>query len=89
MSIRTTEFTVTFHEAFRVAESEELLPPGTYRVITDDEELPGLSFIAYRRIATLLMIPSIDTPQQHRRTALSISQTELDAAIMKDRHQTV
>ena len=85
MSVRTTESTVTFSKSFRMADSDDLLPPGTYRLITDDEELPGMSFISYRRVATMLMIPSIESPQQHRRTTLNTSQTELDAVLLKDR----
>jgi hypothetical protein len=33
-------------------------PAGTYTVETDEELLPGLSFPAYRRIATLIFLRS-------------------------------
>lgn len=89
MAIRTTETTVRFSSPFHVADSDEMLPPGTYRLIVDDEELPGMTFMSYRRVATMLMIPSIDAPQQLKRSTLSVSQTELDAALMKDREQTI
>lgn len=48
-----------------------------------------MTFLAYRRTATLLMVPSIDRPQHLPRTTLSTSQTELDAALLKDRHKTI
>jgi hypothetical protein len=89
MSVRTTESTVTFSAPFRVADNEDLLPPGTYRVVMDDEELSGLTFMSYRRIATMIAVPSVDAPVQLKRSLVSTSQTELDAALMKDRRQTV
>lgn len=89
MSVRTTESTVTFSESFRVADSDEILPPGTYRVVMDDEELPGTSFMAYRRVATMLMVPRIDAPAHQRRDVLTVSQTELDAALIRDRHHAL
>jgi hypothetical protein len=88
MSIRTSETTVTFDHPFRMADADELLPAGTYRVIVDEEELPTATFVAYRRVATTLMTPRIEAPQ-HRRVALLVSQSELEAALMKDRQQTV
>jgi hypothetical protein len=33
-------------------------PAGRYTVVTDEEELPGLSFSAHRRVATLIVLPA-------------------------------
>jgi hypothetical protein len=84
MAVRTTETTVTFKNAFHFADAEDALPPGTYQLIVDDEELPGMTFMSYRRVATMLLVPRLGAPQEQRRTTLYLSQTELDAALMKD-----
>jgi hypothetical protein len=59
MSVRTTETTVTFRRPFTLTELEGLQPAGTYRLVTDEEEISGLSFLAFRRIATILRLPSL------------------------------
>jgi hypothetical protein len=33
------------------------VPPGTYRVDTEEEQIEGLSFRAYRRLATFIQVP--------------------------------
>jgi hypothetical protein len=38
-------------------EGDRLLPPASYRVITDEELIEGLSFPAYRRISTAFFVP--------------------------------
>jgi hypothetical protein len=35
-----------------------LLPPGDYRVVTDEELIEGLSFPAYHRISTVIFVPA-------------------------------
>jgi hypothetical protein len=51
MSIRTTETTVTFKHPFNLQAFDGAFPPGIYRLVIDDEEIAGLSFLAYRRSA--------------------------------------
>jgi hypothetical protein len=58
MTIRTTTRTVSFHRAFRLKGVDRLLPPGDYRVVTDEELIVGLSFAAYHRIATAIFVPA-------------------------------
>jgi len=53
MMVRTVESTVAFNHPFRLISVDTILPAGEYRLVTDEEEIPGLSFIAYRRIATI------------------------------------
>jgi hypothetical protein len=36
---------------------ERFLPAGTYEVITDEETIDRLSFAAFRRIATMILVP--------------------------------
>jgi hypothetical protein len=57
--IRTTETDVTFRHAFTLPELDRPQPAGTYRVLCDEEEIPGLSFVAFRRVATLLRLPAM------------------------------
>ncbi len=88
MTIRTHETIVTFDHPFRMSGADGVLPAGTYRVAIDEEELPGLSFTAYRRVATMLHTPAVSAPQG-RSTCLAIEAVELDTALMKDRQQSV
>ncbi|MFS8041988.1 MULTISPECIES: hypothetical protein [Xanthobacter] len=85
MNIRTRETMVSFDHPFRLSNVDGILPAGTYRVVTDEEQILGLSFIAYRRVATVLHIPAISAPQG-RYASLDIDPVELEAAMLKD-HQ--
>ena len=57
MTIRSRREAVTFKHPFRIRGIDRLLPAGTYKVITDEESIEGLSFAAFRRIATMIMVP--------------------------------
>ncbi|WP_247772898.1 hypothetical protein [Bradyrhizobium sp. 192] len=61
---------------------------GEYVVLTDEEQIEGLSKIAYRRVETLHQMPARSASQLLIQS-YAISQTELDAALMKGRHQNV
>lgn len=58
MTIRSRRETVTFKHPFRIHGIERLLPAGAYEIITDEEPIEGLSFSAYRRVATMIMVPA-------------------------------
>ena len=58
MTMRTTNKTVTFHRPFRLKGVDGVLPPADYRVVTDEEIIEGLSFVAYRRVATGIFVPA-------------------------------
>jgi hypothetical protein len=58
MTIRSRRETVTFQHPFRIRGIDRLLPPGDYEVVTDEEMIEGLSFAAFRRIATMIMVPA-------------------------------
>lgn len=58
MTVRTSRKTVTFAQPFALSGIDGVQPAGTYTVETDEELLPGLSFPAYRRIATLIVLRS-------------------------------
>ena len=57
--MRTTETMVTFRHPFTLAALEAAQPAGTYRVVTEEELIPGLSFPAFRRTATMLHLPAL------------------------------
>jgi hypothetical protein len=88
LTIRTTRTTVSFSHPFTLQNLEGIQPAGEYVVLIDDEVIEGLSRIAYRRVATLFQTPAVSASQRLLQS-FSISQTDLDAALMKDRHQTI
>ena len=58
MTVRTSHKTVTFTQPFSLSGIDEVQAAGTYTVETDEELLPGVSVPAWRRIATLIFLPS-------------------------------
>jgi hypothetical protein len=58
MTVRTSHRTVAFTRPFSLSALDQVQPAGTYTVETHEELLPGVSFPAWRRIATLLFLPS-------------------------------
>jgi hypothetical protein len=88
LTIRTTRTTVSFNSPFTLQNLEGIQPAGEYVVLTDDELIEGLSRLAYRRVATLFQTPAVSASQRLTQS-FAVSQTELDAALMKDRHQTI
>jgi hypothetical protein len=86
MSARTSETTVTFKHPFMLAPFDGPQPAGTYRLVIDEEEIPGLSFVAYQRTATMLHLPALlisDRPTEVCR----IDPAELAVALEADRHR--
>jgi len=55
--LRTRRETVTFARPFRLRGVDEAQPAGAYVVQTDEEPIESLSFIAYRRVATVIFLP--------------------------------
>jgi hypothetical protein len=84
MTIRTTRTTVSFSQPFKLKDLDDIQPAGDYLLDTDEELIEGLSRLAYRRVATLLHLPSTSRPQS-RTELVSVSPAELDAALEKDR----
>ena len=66
MSTRTTETTVTFARPFTLTAIDGIQAPGTYRVVTEEEQIPGLSFVAFQRLSTTLHLPANPAPGQLR-----------------------
>ncbi|MET0529085.1 MAG: hypothetical protein ABW003_12240 [Microvirga sp.] len=57
MNLRTTSRTITFARPFSLAGLDETQPAGNYTIQTDEEPIEGLSFLAYRRVATVIFLP--------------------------------
>jgi len=58
MATRTSRKNVTFSNPFSLKGVGRILPAGNYKVITDEEMIEGLSFPVYRRIATMMLVPT-------------------------------
>jgi len=74
----------SFSQPFKLRDLDDIQPAGDYLLDTDEELIEGLSRSAYRRVATLLHLPSTSL-SQGRAELLSVSPAELDAALEKDR----
>jgi hypothetical protein len=83
MTKRTCSKTVTFKRPFVLAGFSEVLPAGSYYVETDEELIEGISFLAYRRILTLLHLPAKSGNSGLTRT-LTIDPNELEEALKRD-----
>ena len=84
MATRSKDTTLTFSKAFALSEVDRLLPAGTYRVVYDEEDIPGLSFLAFRRVATMLQVPALSAPGGPIEMFL-VNPDELAAALEADR----
>ncbi|MEJ1158942.1 hypothetical protein [Prosthecomicrobium sp. N25] len=85
--MRNIEATVTFTRPFELASLEGAHPAGTYRLSIDEEEIEGLSFAAYRRVATHLFLPSMGEAREARQM-VTIDKIELEEAIARDRDRS-
>ena len=80
MIARTLSKTVVFSKPFLL--KGRILPAGDYRVVTDEELIEGLSFPAYRRVATMIFLPA----QSHRASSIEMVTIDpLDLQAVQDR----
>ncbi len=56
MTMRTSRKTITFRRPFSLSGIDEVQPAGTYTVETNEELIEGLSFPAWRRTGTVLLL---------------------------------
>ena len=78
VTTRTTETTVTFTHPFTLSFLDGPQPAGTYRLVTDEAELPGITFLAFGRTSTMLHLPAIGTGGVHQ--VFTVDFAELEAA---------
>jgi hypothetical protein len=83
MTVRTTSRTVTFAHPFNLSGTEGVQPAGTYTVETDEELIEPSSFLAYRRISTLMRLP-VRTTGMVLTQIVETNPVELTAALARD-----
>jgi hypothetical protein len=83
MTVRTTSKSVTFRRAFSLKAADGLQPGGTYVVETEEEAIPTLSFLAYRRLSTTMML-STRYGGTVVRQVITIDPADLEAAQARD-----
>jgi hypothetical protein len=78
--MRTTRETVTFDHPFSLMAVDDVQPAGTYMIDIDEELIEGLSFLAYRRIATTIYLPLHQGSHGSVQAAVRVDPRELTAA---------
>jgi hypothetical protein len=86
MAIRRNETTVTFRYPFTMPSVEGRQPAGTYRIVTDDDEVAVIPFAITRRVATHLHTPALSMKAAVG-NVFTISDAELAIAIEEDRQR--
>lgn len=83
MMQRTSQRTVAFRKPFLLDALSEELPAGNYCVETEEELVHGISYAAYRRTATVLLLPA-ETGTGGFLRALTIDPQNLETALERD-----
>jgi hypothetical protein len=81
MTIRTVRRTIALRRPFYLKGGDRLLPPGDYSVVTDEELIEGLSFSAYHRISTVMLVPAQSGSAVEM---VTIEPLDLEAALERD-----
>jgi len=84
MAIRTRSKLVIFKHHFNIGALPEQQPAGSYQVDTDEKLIEGLSFVAYKRIQTIIHLHSKNKLESLTR-ALTISAKDLEVALQKNK----
>ena len=83
MTTRSHSKSVVFSHPFELKGVDRILPPGDYRVVTDEELIEELSFPVYRRVATMIFVPG-ESRHASSIEMLAIDPQELQAAQERD-----
>ena len=81
--MRSSRDMVTFHHPFILPGLDSEQPAGTYMVLTEEQEIPGLSLMAWRRGATQIYLPAIGL-EIGQEQVVTIDSRELAAARNRD-----
>jgi hypothetical protein len=79
MLTRTTTRHVHFNGPFSLAGVDGVQTSGDYRVYEDEEQMEGLSWLAYRRVATL-----IEITRGQKTSLMTIDAADLEDALEND-----
>ena len=74
---------MTFSKPFLLDEVNRELPAGSYQVETEEETLDGVSFLAYRRVSTSILVRP--GPEATGTQMWSIHPDSLASALERDR----
>jgi hypothetical protein len=78
--MRSRRETIIFRRPFLIKSIGRQLPAGGYEVVTDEELIEGLSFASYRRIGTMIMVPSANlrgsSMEMHSIDCLELSEAQ-------------
>jgi hypothetical protein len=88
MLTRSIESTIHFSQPFRLTQFDRAQPAGSYHLITEEEQLEGLSFAAFRRVRTLLYLPANALPGRAREV-IDVDPNELAVALVVDAMQSL
>jgi hypothetical protein len=83
MTVRTTSKSVIFRRTISLRGADGLQPAGTYVVEAEEAAIPGLSFLAYRRLSTTMML-STRYGGAVVRQMITIDPADLEAAEARD-----
>lgn len=81
--MRSTRHNVTFVRRFILKGLDGALPPGSYAITTDEEQIPGMTFTGWLRVKTSIQIPAIEVNagfEQH----ITIDPNDLAEALDRD-----
>ena len=87
MNTRTKHTTVKFTAPFALRGVDEIQPPGDYAIDEDEELIDGLSWLAYRRVATFIHLPAVSSTDRLKSQLVAIDHSELEAAVRQDEDQ--
>lgn len=79
--MRTQKATVTFQRPFTLNRDVGELPPGSYDIEIDEEEIRATDRTAYRRVAIYLYVQSSASTR-----TIAVSPADLESALEEDRN---
>jgi hypothetical protein len=80
---RSLSKSVVFGQPFNLKGVDRVLPAGSYKVVTDEELIEGLSFPAYRRVSTMIFVPA-ESGNARSVEMVTIDPEDLQAAQARD-----
>jgi len=87
MTMRSTSSRVTFSNGFTLPGYSDELPAGDYDVLVEEELVHGLSFEAWRRVSTHLIVHGRGS-RAGQTEMRAITETDLTKALGPDRDTT-
>lgn len=83
MIARSLSKMVVFNNSFLLRGIDRHLSAGSYRVVTDEQLIKGISFPVYRRVGTVIFVPA-PTQGMSSIEMVTIDPLDLQAALERD-----